>query len=59
MELDVDRLGLPKNYLLNIDGRICFYITQKRKVACGCSNGNKICSEEIQCGPCRRTLDLV
>lgn len=28
-------------------------------MACGCSNGNKTCNEQLQCTPCKRLLGMI
>lgn len=34
MLMDRDRLGLPINHLLNLEGKLCCYYPKTRKVAC-------------------------
>jgi hypothetical protein len=35
MKIDKERLGLPDNCLLNFQGRICYFASQKKKLGCG------------------------
>ena len=43
MELDVNRLGLPKKHLLNFQGRICTYSNTKNVIFCGTTHGVNTC----------------
>lgn len=59
MELDINRLGLPKHHFLNLQGRICKYYAEKQSVHCGCGSESKACTDRFQCRPCTQLHELI
>lgn len=65
MILDKQRLGLQNNCLLNMEGRMCFYDQQKKKVMCGITFTSQFgmaplaCNEINICSSCNLTQQLI
>ena len=59
MSLDIKRLGLPRRYLLNFQGRVCCFVPESKIIFCGVSAGARRCNNEMQCQYCKQTLELV